>query len=254
MTFRGKAVLVTGATSGIGAAIARAFGRTGADVLLSGRDPGRAEPVVADISAGGGRGVFVAADLAEADAGQQLVDATLDAFGRLDVLVNNAGIIHRATAEATTDAMWRGLMAVNLDAPFRLSRAVVPVMRKQGAGAIVNVASDWALVGGREAVAYCASKGALLQMTRAMALDHAREGIRVNAVCPTDVLTPMLEAEIAALGEGREQALARLGETIPAGRVGTPEDVAQAVLYLASDAAGFLTGVALPVDGGATAA
>ena len=126
-------------------------------------------------------------------------------------------------------------------------------MRRQGGGAIVNMASDWALVGGTRSAAYCASKGALVALTRAMALDHAADGIRVNAVCPTDVATPMLDSEFAALGETREAGLARLGAQIPMGRVGTPEEVAQAVLFLASDAAAYITGIALPVDGGVTA-
>lgn len=252
MNFAGKVVLVTGASSGIGAAIARAFGAASADVLLSGRDSRRAKQVMSDMSAGG-RTRFAAADLGEAAASDRLVETALREFGRLDVLVNNAGVIHRATVEETTDAQWRQTMTVNLDAAFRLSRAAVPAMRRQGGGAIVNIASDWALVGGERGAAYCASKGALVALTRAMALDHARDRIRVNAVCPTDVDTPMLDSEFVSTGETREAGLERLGAGIPMGRVGTPEEVAQAVLFLASHAASFVTGVALPVDGGVTA-
>jgi len=252
MNFAGKVVLVTGATSGIGAAIARAFGAASADVLLSGRDAGRAKQVMSDMS-GGGRTRFVSGDIGEAAACDRLVGTALREFGRLDVLVNNAGVIHRATVEETTDAQWRQTMTVNLDAAFHLSRAAVPAMRRQGGGAIVNIASDWALVGGERGAAYCASKGALVALTRAMALDHARDRIRVNAVCPTDVDTPMLDSEFASTGEAREAGLERLGAGIPMGRVGTPEEVARAVLFLASDAASFVTGVALPVDGGVTA-
>lgn len=252
MNFAGKVVLVTGASSGIGAAIARAFGAASADVLLSGRDSRRAKQVMSDMP-GGGRTRFAAVDLGEAAASDRLVETALREFGRLDVLVNNAGVIHRATVEETTDAQWRQTMTVNLDAAFRLSRAAVPAMRRQGGGAIVNIASDWALVGGERGAAYCASKGALVALTRAMALDHARDRIRVNAVCPTDVDTPMLDSEFVSTGETREAGLERLGAGIPMGRVGTPEEVAQAVLFLASDAASFVTGVALPVDGGVTA-
>lgn len=254
MDFSGKAILVTGATSGIGAAIARGFGASGADVLLSGRDAGRAKDVISGIEGRGGRSQFVEGDVADPATCNRLVETALHEFGRLDVLVNNAGLIHRAAVDETTDAQWRETMAVNLDAVFYLCRAAVPAMRRQGGGAVVNIASDWALVGGARGVAYCASKGALVAMTRAMALDHAGQGIRVNAVCPTDIATPMLEAEFEALGETREAGLSRLGAHIPMGRVGTPEEVAQAVLFLASDAAGYITGVALPVDGGATAA
>jgi NAD(P)-dependent dehydrogenase (short-subunit alcohol dehydrogenase family) len=254
MDFSGAAVLVTGGTSGIGAAIARAFGDAGAAVLLTGRDSERGSEVAADIASDGGTAEFLAADITDAGACGQLVEAVLARFGRLDVLVNNAGIIYRVDAEETTEDMWDETIAVNLTAAFRMSRAAIPAIREQGGGSIVNIASDWALVGGRRAVAYCASKGGLLLMTKAMALDHADENIRVNAICPTDVMTPMLADEFRATGLSDEAGLAALGEAIPLGRVGTPEEVARAVLFLASDQASFMTGVGLPVDGGVTAA
>jgi NAD(P)-dependent dehydrogenase (short-subunit alcohol dehydrogenase family) len=199
MDFSGAAVLVTGGTSGIGAAIARAFGDAGAAVLLTGRDSERGSEVAADIASDGGTAEFLAADITDAGACGQLVEAVLARFGRLDVLVNNAGIIYRVDAEETTEDMWDETIAVNLTAAFRMSRAAIPAIREQGGGSIVNIASDWALVGGRRAVAYCASKGGLLLMTKAMALDHADENIRVNAICPTDIMTPML----APCGAGR---------------------------------------------------
>jgi NAD(P)-dependent dehydrogenase (short-subunit alcohol dehydrogenase family) len=254
MDFSDAVVLVTGGTSGIGAAVARAFGDAGASVLLTGRDAERGGEVAADIVSDGGAVEFLATDVTDKGACAHLVEAALDRFGRLDVLVNNAGIIYRADAEETTDAIWDETMAVNLTAAFRMSRAAVPAMRKQGGGAIVNIASDWALVGGKRGVAYCASKGGLLVMTKAMALDHAEENIRINAVCPTDIMTPMLTNEFRTTGLTDAEGLAALAEAIPMGRVGTPEEVARAVLFLASDQASFITGVGLPVDGGITAA
>jgi len=248
MDLKNKTVLVTGGTSGIGAAIARAFASAGASVALSGRDLARGEAVAAETG-----GVFLAADVSKQDSCGALIEDVVRRFGRLDVLVNNAGIFHRGDAVETSDDHWRQTMTVNVDAPFWLSRAAIPVMRRQGGGAIVNIASDWALVGGRRAVAYCTSKGALLQMTRAMALDHAKEGIRINAVCPGDTDTPMLEAELAANDPARQAALAEHGAGIPMGRIGLPEEVAKAVLFLASAHASFTTGAALLVDGGHTA-
>ncbi len=254
MEFTDRAVLVTGGTSGIGAAIARAFGAAGASVLLTGRDAERGERVAGGIAAAGGAVAFGVADITDPQTPGNLVKACLDRFGRLDILVNNAGIIYDGTIEETSDAEWLETMAVNLDGAFRMSRAALPAIRRAGGGSIVNVASDWALVGGRRAVAYCASKGGLLMMTKAMALDHAHENIRINAVCPTEIDTPMLDREIAQAGLAKPEALEQYGAKIPMGRVGTPEDVASAVLFLASDHAGFMTGVALPVDGGVTAA
>jgi meso-butanediol dehydrogenase/(S,S)-butanediol dehydrogenase/diacetyl reductase len=223
-------------------------------VLLSGRDRERGGGLVDESAAAGGEAHFVAMDLRQAGACEALAEAAAERLGGLDVLVNNAGILHRGSAEETGEAEWRETMAVNLDAVFLLSRAALPLMRRQGGGAIVNVASDWGLVGGERAVAYCASKGGVVQMTRAMALDHAGDGIRVNAVCPGDTDTPMLDAEFRAAGLEPEAGRRQAGRAIPLGRVATPLDVAGVILFLASDAARYITGAALPVDGGHTAA
>jgi len=192
-------------------------------------------------------------DLSGPAACQDVVARAVEVMGRLDLLVNCAGLIYRATAEQTTDEEWRHTMSVNVDAVFYTSRAAIPVMRAQGRGAIVNVASDWGLVGGELAVAYCASKGAVVLMTKAMALDHAREGIRVNAVCPGDCDTPMLDTEAAQRGVDPLESRGEAGEAVPVGRIGWPEEVAKLVAYLASDAAAFITGAAIPIDGGNTA-
>jgi len=168
------------------------------------------------------------------------------------VLVNNAGIYRPADAEHTTDDLWQETLEINLSAAFWLSRAAMPHLRERR-GVIINMASDWGLQGGREAVAYCASKGGMVLMTRAMALDHALEGVRVNAICPGDVDTPMLYEAGAAHGLSAADALAECEAESPTGRVTSAADVASLVVYLASDAATQITGAAISIDGGNTA-
>jgi NAD(P)-dependent dehydrogenase (short-subunit alcohol dehydrogenase family) len=248
---KGKTMLVTGATSGIGAAIAKAAAAAGAKLLLSGRSAERGEAMR---RACGPDTVYVATDVAASGAADRLVGAAVAAFGRLDVVVNNAGIIFRGTVDQTTDEEWAQTMAVNVTAVFAVCRAAVRQMKRQGQGTIVNVGSDWSLVGGANAFAYCASKGAVAQMTRAMAIDHARDGIRVNCICPGDIDTPMLASMFEADGISHTAGLAQLGAGIPMGRVGKPEEIAKAVVFLASDASSYMTGAMLSVDGGITAA
>jgi NAD(P)-dependent dehydrogenase (short-subunit alcohol dehydrogenase family) len=253
MELTGRIVLVTGATSGIGAAIADACAAAGATLMLTGRS---AERGTVTLKRAQGRGVqaqFLAGDLTEPAWPDELVAETVKRCGRLDVLVNNAGIIHRGTIADCSDVEWDDVIAVNATAVFRLSRAAVRQMRRQGGGAIVNIASDWGLVGGRNAFAYCASKGAVVQMTRAMAVDHAKDGIRVNCVCPGDVDTPMLASGIAKRGLSQAEGLEVLGDHVPLGRVARPEEIAKAVVFLAGDNASYMTGAMLAVDGGNTA-
>ncbi len=241
----GKVALITGASAGIGMAAARLFAQRGAKVMLSGRNAQAGAALAAELG-----GEFLAVDVTAPGAAAQLVEWAVCRHGRLDVLVNNAGILFQGDAQDCTDAQWDMTLAVNVTAVFRLSRAAVPVMAAQGGGAIVNVASDWGLVGADRAVAYGASKGAVVQLTRSMAADHARQGIRVNAVCPGDTDTPMLRREAGAAGEARLRAMA---EAIPMGRLGQPRDVAAAIAFLASEDAAFITGAMLPVDGGNSA-
>lgn len=240
--------LVTGASSGIGAAIAIAFAEAGWDVMAAGRDEGRLEEV-ADVSE---RIVTWTGELAESEDCDELIAETIDEFGQLDCLVNNAGIILRGSAADTSDDDWRLTMAINLDVPFFLSRAALPHLTKSE-GSIVNIASDWGLGGGERAASYCASKGGLVLLTKAMAKDHARDGLRINAICPGDVDTPMLTAEAEAEGMDIDEYLEEASESVPSGRVAEPEEVAALTLFLASEAATHINGTAIPIDGGGSA-
>jgi NAD(P)-dependent dehydrogenase (short-subunit alcohol dehydrogenase family) len=240
--------LVTGASSGIGAAAAIAFADAGWFVMAAGRDEGRLEEVADvsdDLSTWSG-------ELKESADCDELVADTIDEFGRIDCLVNSAGIIIRGSVDELSDDNWRDTLTINLDVPFFLSRAALPYLLQTG-GSIVNIASDWGLEGGERAAAYCASKGGLVLLTRAMARDHSADGLRVNAVCPGDVDTPMLVQEAEQEGKDLEDYLAEAADASPNGRIATPEDVAGLILFLASDAASHITGTAIPVDGGITA-
>jgi NAD(P)-dependent dehydrogenase (short-subunit alcohol dehydrogenase family) len=248
----GGIAVVTGATSGIGAATARRLAKAGALVALLGRDRDRAHALEAEI--GKDKAAFFAVDVADFGSCQRAVAAVIERFGVIDLLVNSAGVFFYGTAVDQTFEHWRKTMAVNVDGVFHMSRAVLPGMIERGKGVIVNVASDWGLVGGTRAFAYCASKGAVVQMTRCMALDHIKQGIRVNVVCPGETNTPMLMEEYAERGLAPEQGFAESARGTPIGRVCQPEEVAEAILFLASDASGYINGVALPVDGGNTAA
>ena len=243
-----KVALVTGASSGIGLAIALKFAAHGYAVLATGRDEKRTQEIVTQ-----NQNIRTwIGDLTTSEACGTLIDACVQGFGGLDVLVNNAGIYSPSDAENTSDAAWLQTMAINLNAPFYLSRAAIPYLRRTK-GVILNIASDWGLVGGKKAAAYCASKGGLVLLTKAMSCDHAGEGIRVNAICPGDVETPMLLKEGAVRGADQATALREANEASPTGRVTTPDEVASLALFLASDAAKQITGAALPIDGGNTA-
>ena len=243
-----KVALVTGASSGIGRAIVLHLVADGFHVMATGRNRKRTELL---LDQGNSVRTWVG-DLASPGACADLMKRCVEAFGRLDLLVNNAGIYEAADAEHTSDANWSQTIAINLSAPFYLSREAMPHLRKTR-GVILNVASDWGINGGRKAVAYCASKGGLVLMTKAMALDHAADGVRVNAICPGDVETPMLYSEGAARGLGPDDAVEEANRASPTGRVTSPEEVAALVAFLASESAAQITGAAIPIDGGNTA-
>jgi len=251
--FSNKCVLVTGATSGIGEAVALEFAANGARVLASGRSRDKGDALAARINEAGGDGVFIAGDITDRGFCQELVDECVARFDGLDICVNSAGVIHHAAVDETPDEAWHETMAVNVNGVFYVCRAVVRAMKQQGDGVIINIASDAALSGSEHLAAYCASKGAVLQLSRAMALDHGRDGIRVVPVCPGDVDTPMLRGEFEDRGLSPEEGLAESASNVPVNRVCTPGEVARLVLYAAGDDARFMTGYPLVLDGGGRA-
>jgi NAD(P)-dependent dehydrogenase (short-subunit alcohol dehydrogenase family) len=252
----GKVAIVTGATSGIGKATALLFAQEGADLVITGRRAELGKSVSDGIRQKGVRCVFVQADHAQADDCSRVVERTLAEFGRVDILFNNAGIVTKGTAETTSDEVWNETLAVNVTAVWRMSKLVIPHMKKQGGGVIVNNGSDWSVVAGKDAFPYVVSKGAVGLMTKAMALDFARDNIRVNAVCPGDTFVDRwIEKGYFEYSDpvSLEQAIKDSSEYIPMGRFGKPEEIASAVLFLASDDSSFVTGHLLLVDGGNTA-
>lgn len=252
MHLEGKTALITGAASGIGRATALLFAREGATVSVVDLDEDDGRAVAQEIAEGGGRAIFVRCDVSRAGDCRRAVQQTVDELGSLDILFNNAGIIRRTTVLDITEEEWDRVMAVNVKSIFLLSKCAIPVMARAGGGVIINTGSGWGLAGGRNAVSYCASKGAVVNMTRAMALDHGGQNIRVNCICPGDTDTGMLRDEARQLGESDERFLAEAADR-PLQRIGQPEDIARAALYLASDASSFVTGTTLVVDGGGLA-
>jgi meso-butanediol dehydrogenase / (S,S)-butanediol dehydrogenase / diacetyl reductase len=252
----GKVAIITGATSGIGKATALLFAEEGADLVITGRRVELGQRLENEIKGKGVRCVFVEVDHSQTDDCSRVVQRTLSEFGRVDILFNNAGIVTSGTAETTSEDIWNETLAINVTAVWHMCKLVIPHMRRQGRGVIVNNGSDWSVVAGRDALPYVTSKGAVAMMTKAMALDYARENIRVNAVCPGDTFVDRWVEKGYFEGSDPvniEEATKESSEYIPMGRFGRPEEIAQAVLFLASDDSSFVTGHLLLVDGGNTA-
>ena len=250
MRMKDRVSVITGARSGIGLATAHRFAREGATVVLVDLRDATAE--ASRLASTGVKARFLQTDVSNASQVDHVIQETLTSFGRLDVLVNNAGIELPKTVIDTSEAEWDRLMEVNLKGVFLFSKASIPVMSRQGGGVIVNVASELGLVGGTDIAAYCATKGGVVQLTKAMAVDHAADGIRVNCVCPGPVETPLLEATIQGSADPERERRSIVEKTLIK-RVGRPEEIANVILFLASSESSFMTGSIVVVDGGVTA-
>ncbi len=256
MRLKNKVAIITGGTSGIGKATALRFAEEGANIIITGRRLELGKAVEAECRLRGGQCLFVEADHTKAEDCQRVIDSSIREFGRIDILFNNAGIVTKGMADTTPEAVWRETLEINVTAVWRMCSLVIPQMKKQGGGVVVNNGSDWSLVAGKNALPYIVSKGAVGMMTKAMALDYARDNIRVNAVCPGDTFVDRWMEKGYFEGSDPitlEDAIKEASEYIPMGRFGKPEEIANAVLFLASDESTFVTGHLLLADGGNTA-
>ncbi|AUG75161.1 dihydroanticapsin dehydrogenase [Kitasatospora sp. MMS16-BH015] len=243
----GRRAIVTGGAAGIGRATATLFAELGAQVVIADLDAEQGEHTAKEIGA-----TFIRCDVASRADCEAVVAAAVELHGGVDVLFNNAGIIRRSTVCEITDADWDLVMAVNVRSVMVLSGLVIPLMAANGGGSIVNTGSGWGIKGGERAASYCASKGAVVNLTRAMAIDHGPQGIRVNCVCPGDTATGMLAEEARQLGASVDSFYSDAADR-PLGRIGQPLDIARTVAFLASEAAAFVSGAVLAVDGAGTA-
>jgi NAD(P)-dependent dehydrogenase (short-subunit alcohol dehydrogenase family) len=248
----GKVAFITGAGSGIGRACAELFAQQGAKVILAGR---RTEPLnsaAAHINNSGGQAIAEPCDVTNSAEVSAAIKSAADKFGSLTTIVNNAGVMFRGNTEETPEATWDLLIDINLKGTFLVSRAAMEHLRRAGSGSIINIGSVYGVVGSKQRVAYAASKGGVTMLTRAMAMDHAHENIRVNCICPSLVETEMAK-QVFANAANPEEARRQRVSSIPMGRTGTPQEIAHLAAYLASDESAWVTGATFPIDGGEAA-
>ena len=248
MRFENKVCVITGGTGGVGRTLVTLFASEGAKVMIADREEETCAQLVQEITSTGGQAAFYAGNLRSKDYCESLIQATVETFGGLDILLNNAGIIPRGTIEETSDEMWSLAMDVNLNAVFFLCRAAIPHMKQNG-GAIVNTSSVWGTHPGPAHVAYCTSKGAVAALTKNLGRDCAPFNIRVNAVCPHEINTPMIRTGFERRGLDPDKAVEELNKTVPLGRIAEPEDIADVIAFLASDQSRYIAGETIEVTG-----
>lgn len=249
MKFAEKVTLITGAAGGVGQALALLFAREGARLMLSDRDEVGCAKIAEQARALGAEVSYLAGDLREKSYCEAVVGAAVESFGGLDIVLNNAGIIPRGTIEETSDEMWFDAMGVNLNAVFYICRAAIPHMKGRKGAAIVNTSSVWGVYPGPGHVAYCTSKGAVAALSKNLGRDCAPLGIRVNAVCPHEINTPMIRSGFERRGLDPDKAVEELNKSVPLGRIAEPEDIADVIAFLASDEARYIAGETLEVTG-----
>ena len=252
LSLAGKVAMVTGAASGIGRGISLQAAEMGAHIAVLDVDESKANETVTEIQRQGGEAISIRCDVRSAADCRHATDTVIQRCGKIDILCNCAGIAIRKDVVDLAEEEWDRALDVTLKGIYLLSHEVVPHMIRSGGGSIINIGSGWSLKGGPRAASYCAAKGGAVNLTRAMAIDHGRHNIRVNCVCPGDVDTPMLQSECAQLGEDQQRFMREAADR-PLARVGTPDDIANAVLFLASPMSSWITGAALVVDGGGLA-
>lgn len=248
MKLQGKVAVITGGTDGIGKAIAVTFAKEGARIMMAGRDQKKGQVALEEVRRFG-EAAYFKGDVSDSSQVRRLVEATIQRYGRIDILINNAAVCPPGNVVTTSEETWDQVIGVNLRGVFLCSKYIIPHMQKTGGGAIVNIGSINSLMAMENEAAYDASKGGVLMLTRAMALDFAKAGIRVNCICPGAIETPMLKASLETSSDPRA-ARESLTAKHPLRRTGTPDEVAQAALFLATDASSFVTGAVIPVDGG----
>ncbi|MGY8871641.1 MAG: SDR family NAD(P)-dependent oxidoreductase [Pseudomonadales bacterium] len=249
MRFKNQIAVITGGAGGVGRTLVRLFASEGARIMIADMDEAGCRDVAEEARATGADVAFFAGNLREKDYCEQLIEATIETFGGIDILLNNAGVIPRGTIEETTDDMWSLAMDVNLNAVFFLCRAAIPHMEKRGGGAIVNTSSVWGTHPGPAHVAYCTSKGAVAALTKNLGRDCAPMKIRVNAVCPHEINTPMIRSGFECRGLDPDKAVEELNKTVPLGRIAEPEDIADVIAFLASDQSRYIAGETIEVTG-----